>query len=130
MVAAGTALSHAIHVLPARSPSSMRSSLAFLDEVIRHGHGLVDPAAFCQLAVESKETRTRGWVYLPMAPHLAEQLTAMRTARRHRTEAVAGLMRRHRQPSGAPAGRLPDRCVRPDHDVCPDLTRPAAISQP
>jgi DNA-binding CsgD family transcriptional regulator len=38
------------------------------DEVVRHGLGMLDPAAFRNVQVRVKETDTRGWVYLPESP--------------------------------------------------------------
>jgi adenosylhomocysteine nucleosidase len=37
----------------------------FYNDVVRHGLGMLDPAAYRPLTVRARETTTRAWVYLP-----------------------------------------------------------------
>ena len=71
---AGTAVNHAFRLLEApafkhlvedsRARLSVIVSNQVYDDVIRHAMGLIDPVDYQHLEIESKETRTTGWVRL------------------------------------------------------------------
>jgi class 3 adenylate cyclase len=46
----------------------------FYDSVLRHGPGMIDPAAYRPVTVEVKRTQARGWIHLPgVSPALADR---------------------------------------------------------
>lgn len=83
---AGTEVNHLFRLLDA---PALRQALAdsggelalaasdhFYESVIRHGHGMIDPATYWRSAVHVKETRGHCWVHLPAAPHGTPALRA------------------------------------------------------
>lgn len=75
---AGIAVNHLFRLLDApvlrQTLAAAQADLAlmvsdyFYDSVLRHGPGMIDPAAYRPVSVEVKRTRARGWIHLPGAP--------------------------------------------------------------
>jgi CRP-like cAMP-binding protein len=75
---AGDAVNHLFRLLNAtplkdalagsRAEAALIVSDYFFDSVVRHGPGLIDPAAFRPVTVALKRTRARGWIHLPDVP--------------------------------------------------------------
>jgi hypothetical protein len=75
---AGIAVNHLFRLLDApvlkRMLATARADVAlivsdyFYDSVLRHGPGMIDPAAYRPVTVEVKQTQARGWVHLPGVP--------------------------------------------------------------
>ena len=74
---AGVAVNHLFRLLDApvlkRALAAARTDVAllvsdyFYDSVVRHGPGMIDPAAYRPVVVEVKQTQARGWLHLPGA---------------------------------------------------------------
>jgi hypothetical protein len=88
---AGVAVNHLFRLLDApvlkRALAAAGADLAliasdyFYDSVIRHGPGMIDPAAYRAVTVEVKRTQAPGWIYLPgAAPALADDRTDVAAA--------------------------------------------------
>ncbi|HEU5160415.1 MAG TPA: hypothetical protein VFU43_25680 [Streptosporangiaceae bacterium] len=75
---AGVAVNHLFRLLDApvlkhmlaaaRADVALIASDYFYESVLRHGPGMIDPAAYRPVTVEVKRTQARGWVHLPGAP--------------------------------------------------------------
>jgi hypothetical protein len=72
---AGVAVNHLFRLLDApvlkRTLAAAQTEVAlivsdyFYDSVLRHGPGMIDPAAYRPVTVEVKRTQARGWIHLP-----------------------------------------------------------------
>jgi hypothetical protein len=75
---AGVAVNHLFRLLDApvlkRTLAAAPTDVAlivsdyFYDSVLRHGPGMIDPAAYRPVTVEVKRTQARGWIHLPGVP--------------------------------------------------------------
>jgi hypothetical protein len=113
---AGVAVNHLFRLLDApvlkRTLDAVQTDVAlivsdyFYDSVLRHGPGMIDPAAYRPVTVEVKRTQARGWIHLPgVSAALADRAGIAAAPERARPRDLYGTM--PRSPAPAPPAVAP-----------------------